>query len=69
MSIRDNVSPEILATAKKFTSWIENGAIQKQFMPNNACDFDEEKILANADALSKSGAFDQIIKGAYDRNK
>ena len=66
MNIRDNVSKEILASAERLTSWIEDGTIKKQFMPNTSCDFNEEKVLENAEALSNSCIFDKIIAEANE---
>lgn len=68
MSIRDHVGPEIISSAQKFTSWIEDGTIKKRVMPNTSCDFDEEKVLKNAEALSTSGIFDKLITGIYGQD-
>ncbi len=69
MSIRDYVSPEVIQAASNLTSWIKDGTIKKQVLPNTSCDFDEEKVFKNAEVLSESGVFDKIIADAYDRNK
>ena len=69
MGIRDHVNPEILAYARQFTSWIEDGTIRKQVLPNTSCEFDEEKVLENADALSKSRLLDNLISDTYGRGK
>jgi hypothetical protein len=71
MSIRDGISPEILASAKRLTEGIRTGVIRKRTDPSitrgASSDFNEEKVYKNAEAWSDSGDFDKIITGAYER--
>jgi len=67
MALKDKANPELLNSANKFIDMLKDGTIRKQIIPNSSEEFNEETVLENADALSKSGFIDRLIEETYEK--
>ena len=67
MALKDKADPELLNSANRFIDMLKDGTIRKHIIPNSSEEFNEETVLENADALSKSGFMDRLIKATYEQ--